>query len=304
MRSMEDRLDIVDAHHHLWDLEQVHYPWLMERGVRRFFGDPTPIQKDYLVCDFQYDFGELPVKASVHIQVGAAEGEAVRETRWLQQSSQASGAHGLPNAIVAFCDLSSVNAQQVLQEHSLSLNLRGVRQIIGRADEEDAITRSGDLLDNPTFAKHLRILGGMGLSFDLQLTPPQMPKAYSLIRETPDTPIALCHCGSPWDRSLEGLKFWRQNMAVLASLPNVVCKLSGFGMFDPQWNTQSVKDIVLFAIDTFGPERCMFGSNFPVDKLYKSYFEVYGHFMELIEGFSQAEKQLLLADSARRFYRI
>ncbi len=72
---------IVDAHHHLWNLNKIHYPWLMERGVIRFFGDPTPIQQDYLVGDYLDDVGDLPVTSSVHIQVGADSSDSVAETR-------------------------------------------------------------------------------------------------------------------------------------------------------------------------------------------------------------------------------
>ena len=68
---------IVDAHHHLWDLDACDYPWLMARGVRRFFGDPTPIQKNYLVSDLRADAGDYVIDASVHIQVGVAPGDEV-----------------------------------------------------------------------------------------------------------------------------------------------------------------------------------------------------------------------------------
>ena len=72
---------IVDAHHHLWDLDAVRYPWLMARGVRRFFGDPTPIQKNYLVSDLRADADDYVIDASVHVQVGVAPGdEAVSYT--------------------------------------------------------------------------------------------------------------------------------------------------------------------------------------------------------------------------------
>ncbi|MDJ0656429.1 MAG: amidohydrolase family protein [Xanthomonadales bacterium] len=296
------KFTIVDAHHHLWDLQAVHYPWLMERGVVRFFGDPAPIQKDYRVSEFKSDIGELPVTQSVHIQVGAAADHSLRETRWLQSAADQSG--GLPNAIVAFCDLSAEDAQAQLDAQGVYANLRGIRQIVGRSEAEDAVTGSGALLDDPNWRRNLASLSQRGLSFDLQLIPPQLPRAIEVLGDCPDLAVALCHCGSPWDRSPEGLAFWKKQIAALAELPTVHCKLSGFGMFDHDWNVTRVRDIALHVIDCFGPDRCMFGSNFPVDKLYRDYQTVFANYFELVRDFTESEQRTMLGGTAQRFYRI
>ena len=123
---------IVDSHHHLWNLNKIHYPWLMERGVVRFFGDPTPIQRDYLAGDFLDDIGDLPVTSSVHIQVGADSSDSIAETRWLQSEAQRTPL-GIPNAIVAFCDLADEDTDKILDAQAESGNLRGIRQIVGRS---------------------------------------------------------------------------------------------------------------------------------------------------------------------------
>lgn len=294
---------IVDAHHHLWDLNAVSYPWLMALGERRFFGDPTPIQKNYLLSDFRRDIGELPVGRSVHIQVGAAVKDTLAETRWLQSVADGPD-NGMPNAIVAFCDLASDDAQSVLDRHGESPNLRGIRQIVGRSDEEDALTGSGSLLAHPVWQRNLADLAARGLSFDLQVVPRQMPAAIAVLEKIPQLRVALCHGGSPWDRSVEGMAFWRRQIRRLAALPNVYCKLSGFGMFDPAWDATSIRDIVLPAIDAFGPGRCMFGSNFPVDGLYRDYQSVFAQYRQLIGEFSETEQRLMLATTAQGFYRI
>ena len=88
-----DKRQIVDAHHHLWDLSGLDYPWLMARGVTRFFGDPTPIQKNYLVSDFRDDARDYDLQASVHIQVGVAQSDELGESKWLQQCADE---YGLP----------------------------------------------------------------------------------------------------------------------------------------------------------------------------------------------------------------
>jgi len=294
---------IVDAHHHLWNLNKIHYPWLMQRGVARFFGDPTPIQRDYLVGDFLDDVGDLPVTSSVHIQVGADSSDSIAETRWLQSEAQQTPL-GIPNAIVAFCDLADGNADKILDAQAESGNLRGIRQIVGLSPAEDAKSGRGALLDNSIWIDNLARLPSRHLSFDLQLVPVQLPAVSKILAKIPDLRVALCHCGSPHDQSEDGLAFWRKGLARLAELPNVYCKLSGFCMFEQNWDAERVRKTALTAIDIFGVDRCMFGSNFPVEKLYVSYNNLYSSYLDIAAEFSESEQQNLLADTARRFYRL
>lgn len=292
---------IVDAHHHLWDLDACLYPWLMARGVTRFFGDPTPIQKNYLVADLRDDAADYELAGSVHVQVGVASGDELRETVWLQQTGEDTG---LPSAIVAACELDAPEAPKQLAAQLQYSRLRGVRQIIGRSDAEDALTGSYALLDNPVWREHLALLGELGLSFDLQLTPRQVPRVAEVLAEVPNTDIALCHCGSPWDQTESGLQSWREGLRLLASLPNVYCKISGLGMFDHGWTADSIRPMVEACIAIFGAERSMFGSNFPVDKLHASYRRIWQAYEQISAGLSQQEQQLLFGDTARNFYRI
>lgn len=292
---------IVDAHHHLWDLEACHYPWLMARGVTRFFGDPTPIQKNYLVEHLRDDATGYELAGSVHVQVGVAAGDELKETAWLQQAGDDTG---LPSAIVAYCDLDSSEAPGRLGAQLQFSRLRGVRQIVGRSDAEDATTGSAALIDKPLWREHLGLLGELGLSFDLQLTPRQVPRIVDALAEVPDTDIALCHCGSPWDQSDAGLRSWKDGMRLLASLPNVYCKISGLGMFDHDWTLDSIRPIVEACVDIFGADRAMFGSNFPVDKLHADYRQIWQAYENISAGLGKQEQQLLFVDTARNFYRI
>mgnify|MGYP001825220679 FL=1 len=294
-------MHIVDAHHHLWDLGAVSYPWLMARGVRRFFGDPTPIQRDYLVRDFRADAGNYTIDASVHIQVGVAPGDEVRETAWLQDTAVR---EGLPSAIVAFVDLAQRDAMNVVEQHLAHTRVRGVRQIIGRSDEEDAVTGSGRLIDDPLWREHLHAVGELGLSFDLQLTPSQVPAVADLLATLPRVPVALCHCGSPWDQTPAGLASWQHGLKLLAELPQVSVKISGLGMFDHDWTVESIRPIVESCIDAFGPERTMFGSNFPVDRLHADFATVWGAYETITASLPEADRQRLFGDTARDFYRI
>lgn len=292
---------IVDAHHHLWDLSACHYPWLMEKGVHRFFGDPTPIQKNYLVADMVADIGDLPVVKTVHMQVGTAPEDDEVETEWLQAQHVA---HGLPSAIIAFCDLTARDVDRRLERHKGASALRGVRQIVGRSSLEDALTGTGSLIANPRFDEGLQRLAAAGLSFDLQLVPAQMAAAAELFARYPTLPVALCHAGSLSDFSEAGCSIWEDGLKALSSLPNLMCKVSGFGMFDPKWTADRARRQFDFVVECFGPARMALGSNFPVDKLYMSYSDVWTRYFELIEGFSERDRAEMCAGTAERFYQI
>ncbi|KUJ76634.1 amidohydrolase family protein [Ruegeria profundi] len=285
----------IDAHHHLWDLSTVHYPWLMEKGAVRFFGDPTPIQRDYLLPQFRSDAVEFD--ASVHIQVGASDPWA--EAQWIQ--SVADENPDWPLVQVAFCDLTSDDLSAQLDRLQTLPSVRGVRQIIGRAPGEDQISGTNDLLDNPKFLDGLKQLGDRGLSFDLQLLPELMEHTASVLAQSPATQVALCHAGSPHDRSAQGLESWSQALRNLSGLPQITCKLSGLGMFDHNWNVDSVRPIVETCLTQFGANRCMFGSNFPVDSLSATYAELLGRHTALVP---EKQHDQIFGATARRFYRM
>jgi len=294
-------VQIVDAHHHLWDLDAVRYPWLMARGVKRFFGDPAPIQKNYLVEDLRNDAAAFELLGSVHIQVGVAEGDELLESRWLQEIAERDG---LPSAIVAYCDLAHPEVESRLQQQLQFSKLRGVRQIVGRSAEEDALTGSGNLLNDERWRAGLALLADKGLSFDLQLIPQQLQRSADVLATVPGLRVALCHCGSPWDQSTSGLLEWRQGLETLAMLENVHCKISGLGMFDHGWSRDSIRPLVETVIDVFGTERIMFGSNFPVDKLHADYATVWAAYDEITSALSNADRKRMFVDNARAFYTI
>lgn len=288
---------VVDGHHHLWDLAAVSYPWLMATGVRRFFGDPTPIQRDYLPADFRADHDGIEVVASVHVQVGAAPGAEVAETEWLDKQGTRTR---LPSAIVAFADLTAPDLDAVLDAHAAAspTRLRGVRQIVSRHPSEDA---GPDLLASAAFADGLKRLATRGLSFDLQLSAPLLARAADLFARVPELPVALCHAGSPWDRSPAGLAAWRAGLRAMAALPQAVAKLSGLGMTDPDWTPASLAPVVEAVLEAFGPQRTLWGSNFPVDRLYRGYRPL---FEAVRDAVPEADRTAVFEATARRFYRL
>ena len=271
-------MKILDAHHHLWNLSAVEYPWLNAKDQKRFFGDPSPIQRDYLIDEFRHDAEKQEVVGSVHIQVGAK--NPLDEAIWVHSVSQENP--DWPMVQVAFCDLTAPSLSDDIEKYLSIPTVRGVRQIIGRAPEEDNETGTNDLLKSDALLAGLKLIGSKGLSFDLQLIPELIPATCEILQDVPNTKVALCHAGSPHDRSTSGLKDFSNRLRYLANLSNVTCKLSGLGMFDHNWTSKSIMPIVDTCLDQFGEKRCMFGSNFPVDSLYSNYSKLVKAYLEII----------------------
>ena len=286
----------IDAHHHLWDLNAVSYPWIMDK-TPRFFGDHTAIRRDYLIDEFSSDARAQGFEASVHIQVGAA--DPLAEARWVDRVAQE--AETWPLVQVAFCDVTAKSFAQDLAELQNLKSLRGVRQIVGRSPEEDAKTGTNDLLDNPAFLEGLKRLAGEGLSFDLQLIPELMPRMGEVLAQVPDLKVALCHAGSPYDRSFEGLSKWVGLLKSLSDQSQISCKLSGLGMFEHGWTIESFRPIVEECVSQFGVNRLMFGSNFPVCSLTSSYERLFETYAELIPVDEHAR---IFGETAAKFYRV
>ena len=262
---------MIDAHHHLWDLGAVDYPWLMEKGKKRFFGDPTSIQRNYTIDEHIELAGAHGFKASVHIQVGAA--NALEEAKWVDKIAKQNPSW--PMVQVAFCDLSLDDCEHQLDELQKLSSVVGVRQIIGRSPLEDTISGTNTLLESDAFKAGLQSVSDRGLSFDLQIIPELSEQCAAVFSQFQDLKVILCHAGSPYNRSTKGVAAWAEDLKHLSNLENVSCKLSGLGMFEHSWTETSVKPIAKTVINQFGPKRVMFGSNFPVDSLSSSFDDLY-----------------------------
>ena len=286
---------MIDAHHHLWDLNAVNYPWLMEKGKRRFFGDPTSIQRNYLIDEHIELANELGFKGSVHIQVGAADG--LEEAQWINRVVNEN--QSWPMVQVAFCDLSSDQREVHLDKLQKLSSVVGVRQIIGRSPAEDANSKTNDLLTSDNFMQGLQSISDRGLTFDLQIIPELLKTCASVFSQFPNLQVILCHAGSPYNRTLEGIKSWANDLTHLSNLSNVSCKLSGLGMFDHNWTGSTVAPIVTTVIDQFGSKRVMFGSNFPVDSLSSSFEQLFTRLSSNIDG---KDFEDVFSKTAQRIY--
>jgi len=315
---IEPGLPIVDAHHHLW-----------ARGG------------GYLLDDLLEDFATgHNVVASVYLQCGHGyrsdgpeELRPVGETAFAASVAQRASERGCAvkscAGIVGWADLRMGDAvEPVLLAHveAGQGRFRGIRQLAARDGHFSASVMApppeGLLLD-PAFQQGVGRLGAMGLSFDAWVYHHQLHEVAALAAARPQVPIVLNHFGGPLGaadyahRQAEVFASWRAGMRALALQPNVFLKLGGFGMVTSPFRFHELpvppssqelercwRPWMDTAMETFGPGRCMFESNFPVDKGMFSYAVMWNAFKRLCAGATAAEKEALFSGTATAFYRL
>jgi L-fuconolactonase len=276
----------IDAHQHFWTYSAAEYPWIgpgMER-IARDFG-PT-------------DLGTMLAAAGIGGSVAVQARQSLAETRWLLDLA---ATHALIKGVVGWVDLRSDRAAEQLDECAAHPRFVGVRHVV--QDEPDPRFLLGE-----AFVRGLRLLTPRGLTYDLLLYSQHLPAATELAALLPEQPFVLDHLAKP--RVREGLAAalepWRRDLAALARHPNVTCKLSGL-VTEAVWREWQRDDFTPYletALEAFGPERLMFGSDWPVCLLAADYAEVAGIVTDFVARLSAAEQSAILGGTAAQVYRL
>lgn len=296
---MSATIEIVDAHHHIWLRDRT--PWLQGATVPRIFGDYTAIKRDYSIEEFAADSAPHGVTQSIYVQVNVARGDEVWEAAWARGEGKRKG---LVQAVTAFCDLADPAAPDVLDRLVATDGVRGIRQQMHwhaqplyRFQPDPARFLASD------WQAGLREAGGRGLHFELQVFPEQAEAALQLVDAHPQTRFVLLHAGMPWDASPEGRSRWIDALRRFALRENVVTKLSAFGTFARACDPQAWTEVIRPAVDLFGPTRCIWGSNFPIEKLWTTYGDLLGAVRGALSVYTADEQEAILGRNARSFYR-
>ena len=309
---------LCDPHFHLWDLHQRPNPNL---------GDPaTHPLPAYRAEDYSRDMATLPAPlklvSRIHVEtvVGQMAGgpviDTVEETQWVCAQLEPSAAQ-CPFSLVAYVHLARDTAasEAVLERHLevAGSRLRGVRMILNHHPDNPALTwpqvEKGDFIRSALFAEGLALLASRNLSFDLSCNPHQIEDAAAVLAANPKVPIIVNHLGffhDGEDQAHEGL--WRAGIDALAGLPQVFIKLSMLWFArdayprDPE-KTAKIRDLVREVIDKFGTDRCMFASNYPVDKTMDIPINtLYSQFLQWSADLSAADRDALFHGTAVRAY--
>jgi predicted TIM-barrel fold metal-dependent hydrolase len=314
---LDPALPICDAHHHLW-----------ERGGER-----------YLLADLLDDTGSgHNVVATVAVEckamyrkLGPEARKPVGETEFLESMAQAAAKAGaataVASAIVGFADLRLGDGAAAVVEAHIAASpgrFRGIRHST-TWDGSGALRNEAPpgLLSSSSFRRGIACLARYGLSYDAWLYHPQLAELAELARAVPDLSIILNHMGAPLGvgpyagKRAEVFRAWRAGILRVAASPNVSVKLGGLGSersgFD--WHARAVqpsslelaaalRPYVEFCIESFGPHRCMFESNFPVEKRATSYLVVWNAFKRLTANCSESDRAALFHGTAMRIYRL
>lgn len=289
---------IVDAHHHFWDLQRNHHPWLCDDVPIAFrYGDYQALKRNYLERDYRADAADFDVQGTVYVET---EWEPTDPRGEMAYVSELRSTSGLPTVAVAHTRLDSPEAADLLAWQSSFPFVRSIRHK-PRSHSAPGGMDPGGMTDAHWRAGFAR-LAPLGLRFDLQTPWWHMHEAADLARSFADTRLIVNHAGLPSDRSAEALKAWYCAMSVLAQCPNVSVKISGIGMPGQKWTAQANREIVLGLIELFGVARCMFASNFPVDGLCAGFNDIFHGFEAVVADFSADEQDALFRRNAIAIY--
>ena len=321
--TLEPEMPICDPHHHFWDLRPAS----------------TPYQR-YLIHELNADiYSGHNVRSTVFVEAhsmyrpdGPIELRPVGEVEFVQglAAASASGVYGLSRAaaaIVGHADLKLADGVGPVLEtlQSASPNrFRGIRHNVSwNSDPIFQDRETEGIMADSKFREGANVLSRMGLSLDIMLSFPQLPELVDFANSVPDVPIILNHMGGVnrigvyVGREDEVLAAWRTGIAAVAACPNVTVKLGGMGM--PRWGfgwhtrdvpigseelAEAMTPWMTYCIEQFGPDRCMFESNFPPDKVSYSYNVMTNAFKRLSNGYSEPERAAMFHDTAARVYRI
>jgi len=290
-----DVLAIIDTHQHLWDLTKFKLPWhKTQPTLAKSF-----VMEDYLRATGELEKASPPAKVvkSVYMEVDVSPEQQQAEADWVVKICKKGG-----TPMVAAVISGRPNADgfaKYVKPFKDSAYIKGIRQVLHGPD-----TPAGYCLEDK-FVKGIRLLGELGLSFDLCMRAGELTDAAKLIDACPDTRFILDHCGNADVKSKDRSQ-WKKDIGEVAKRKNVVGKVSGIVASAPpgKWTADDLAPIINHTLEVFGPERVMFGGDWPVCTLAASYRQWVEALRSVVRDRKAAEQKKLFHDNAARFYRI
>lgn len=293
-------IPIVDSHFHIWRQEDL--PWLTGPTVDRIFGPYGSICRDYPVEEYLHDQEHAGVAKSVYVQANWPAEHYERETRWIHEVAEKSG---WPHGMVAYAHLTEGDVRPQLDLLARYSLVRGVRQQLHwHAKPAFRFAPVPDQITTDTFNRNFERLKDYGFSFDLQLFPAQLADGAKFVSQHPKTAFILVHAGMLEDTTEQGVEEWEAGLTALAKSPNVFVKLSGLGTFIHRNDPAHIAFVVGRCLAIFGANRCMFGSNFPIEKIWTEHPPLMHAYLDALAGLSFEQQDAVLRGTATRVYRL
>jgi L-fuconolactonase len=276
-------LEIVDPHVHQWRPEvNPWYPMLIDAGM-------GAIAHDFLAAQYRQVAAGYDVKAIVHVSATTAPRAYLDEARWIDGMARADG---WPAAFIGTVDPESPweTVRADVRQQAESSLFRGIRVLFGLDPAADVT------------AQLVSQLADDGHVFDLVAHPHEMSAYLALLDRVPELTVVVEHAG--WPESADDMALWRQGMTALAERPRTYCKISGLAMTLQSLGLDAQRPWIEGCLEIFGTDRCMFGSNFPVDSLFGTFDELYTTYQTVAAELDDAARERLFAGTARQVYRI
>lgn len=284
-------IPIIDTHQHLWDLDRFRPPWLRDAGAI--------LNRSYGTHDYLEATRGLNVAKAVYMEIDVAPKDHGDEAEHAIALSR-SGEHPTVAAVI-----SGRPAEESFRPHVLRFKgsrwIKGVRQILNPPSAPRGLCLQA------TFVASMRLLGELDLSFDFCMRPGELSDAAELAARCPETRFILDHCGNPGLQAGAGeAEAWRRGIGDLARRPNVACKISGIvaGVPKEGWGPDLLAPVIDHCLDSFGPDRVVFGSDWPVCLLGATLADWVGALQEVIRSRPEGDRRKLLHDNAIRLYRL
>ena len=270
----------IDGHVHFWDYDSVQHAWITE--------DMSVLRRNFLPEDLQPLLKAHDVAGCILVQVNQAESE---NDFFLKLASE----HNFVKGIVGWVDLCAENITERLGRYRQS-KIKGFRHILQGDPDRSFMLR-------PDFKRGIGALREFGFTYDLLIYPDQLPFASELVKAFPRQPFIIDHLAKPEIRKGE-LKNWKKEIFRISRMDNVYCKLSGM-ITEAHWNNWTKKTLIPYmdaVVESFGMNRIVFGSDWPVCLLAGSYGEVMAVVEDHFSAFSASEKENLFGGNAISFY--
>ena len=279
-------IPIIDTHQHLWDLKTFKLAWLEKR---------SSLDRSFLPDDYAKATAGLPIDKSIYMEVDVIPEQQVAEAEWILALIRA-GKTPTVAAVISGRPASEGFAAY-LKRFKNSPEIKGVRQVL-----HAPTTPPGYCLSDE-FIRGIRHLGTLGLSYDLCLRPGELADADKLVASCSETKFILDHCGNG-DVRAKDRSPWKRGIDALAKRKSVVCKVSGIvasakGM---DWNADDLAPIVNHVLDAFGPDRVMFGGDWPVCTLASTFRRWVEALQSIVKDRPEVDRRKLFHDNARRVY--
>jgi predicted TIM-barrel fold metal-dependent hydrolase len=282
----EEALPIIDTHQHLWDLKKFRLPWIDKK---------SPLGRSFVLRDYDAATAGLNVVQSVYMEVDVDPAQQVAEGDHV--SDLCRRADNVMSAAVISGRPASDDFAKYLDHFKGSAFIKGIRQVLHGGG-----TPAGHCL-HKNFVRGVRLLGERGLSFDLCMRAPELLDAAKLIDACPDTRFILDHCGNP-DVKAKDLSRWKKDLEAVAKRKQVVCKVSGIvaGAVPGKWTADDLAPVVNHTLDTFGPDRVMFGGDWPVCTLAATFKQWVAALKSIVRARPAEQQRKLFHDNAVRVY--